>query len=102
MMEQAMRQTLEERTRYDAAAVEPAVFERWERADAFVPQPGEAGEPYAIAIPPPNVTGALHMGHALNNTIQDLLIRLRRMQGRRVRWIYGTDHAGIAVQNVVE
>src|SRR3954471_18744362 len=101
-MDPQTRQTLEERTRYDAAAVEPAVFERWERADAFVPRAGETGEPFVIAIPPPNVTGSLHMGHALNNSIQDLLVRMRRMQGRRARWIYGTDHAGIAVQNVVE
>ena len=62
------------------------------------PPEGEAGEPYSIAIPPPNVTGALHMGHALNGTIQDMLIRLHRMQGRRAKWIFGTDHAGIATQ----
>src|SRR6185436_8096011 len=60
------------------------------------------GEPYTIVIPPPNVTGSLHIGHALNNTIQDILIRWRRMQGRNTLWIPGMDHAGIATQNVVE
>ena len=59
-------------------------------------------EPYVIVIPPPNVTAALHMGHGLNNTVQDVLIRWRRMQGRAALWVPGTDHAGIATQNVVE
>ena len=94
---------LQERTRYEPAEVEPRVFERWERAGVFSPPPpDEAGEPYSIAIPPPNVTGALHMGHALNGAIQDALIRLKRMQGRRTKWIFGTDHAGIATQVKVE
>ena len=92
---------LRERTRYSAAEVEPRVFERWERADVFSPA-AEGGEPYSIAIPPPNVTGALHMGHALNGAIQDLLIRMKRMQGRRAKWIFGIDHAGIATQVKVE
>ena len=60
------------------------------------------GEPYTIVIPPPNVTGSLHMGHALNNTLQDILIRFERMRGRDVLWQPGTDHAGIATQMVVE
>jgi valyl-tRNA synthetase len=94
---------LEERKRYFAADVESRVFERWERAGIFHPEPeGDAAENYSIAIPPPNVTGVLHMGHALNHSIQDVLIRLRRMQGRRTKWIFGTDHAGIATQVLVE
>lgn len=68
----------------------------------FHADPSSDGEPYCVMIPPPNVTGILHMGHALNNTIQDILARWRRMQGRNVLWMYGTDHAGIATQNVVE
>jgi valyl-tRNA synthetase len=94
---------LEERTRYEPADVEADVFRCWEEAGIFEPPPAEkAGEPFTIAIPPPNVTGALHMGHALNGSIQDVLIRLRRMQGRRTKWILGTDHAGIATQVKVE
>jgi valyl-tRNA synthetase len=90
-------------TRYQPGEVESRVFERWESAGIFSPEPeGEANENYSIAIPPPNVTGELHMGHALNGAIQDALIRLKRMQGRRARWIFGTDHAGIAVQVKVE
>src|SRR4051794_41967538 len=67
------------------------------------PEPaGSAAENYSIAIPPPNVTGALHMGHALNGSVQDTLIRYHRMLGRRTKWILGTDHAGIATQTQVE
>ena len=92
-----------ERTRYEPAETESRVFERWESAGIFSPEPeGDASENYSIAVPPPNVTGELHMGHALNGTLQDVLIRLKRMQGRRAKWIYGTDHAGIAVQVKVE
>ena len=72
------------------------------RRHAFEAHADDPGEPYAIAVPPPNVTGALHMGHALNGSIQDVLIRLQRMRGRNALWIYGTDHAGIATQMVVE
>ena len=86
---------LEERTRYDPEQVEGRVFGRWEEAGIFSPAPeGEASENFSIAVPPPNVTGALHMGHALNGAIQDVLIRLNRMQGRHTKWIFGTDHAG--------
>ena len=67
-------------------------------AHAFDAEPDAPGEPYCIALPPPNVTGSLHMGHALNGTVQDSLIRLKRMQGRNVLWQPGTDHAGIATQ----
>src|SRR6476661_10161414 len=96
-------QDLRDRTRYVPHDVEPRVFERWEQAGIFHPEPeGTPDENYSIAIPPPNVTGELHMGHALNGSIQDTLIRMRRMQGRRTRWIFGTDHAGIATQVKVE
>src|SRR5687767_1236544 len=94
---------LEARTRYDPTDVEDRVFARWLDAGIFSPEPeGDASESFSIAVPPPNVTGALHMGHALNAAIQDLLIRLKRMQGRRTKWIFGTDHAGIATQIQVE
>src|SRR3712207_8245189 len=95
--------TLAERTRYVPADVERRVFERWEESGIFHPEPqGEAAENYSIAIPPPNVTGALHMGHALNGSVQDTLMRFHRMHGRRGKWILGTDHAGIATQTQVE
>jgi valyl-tRNA synthetase len=89
---------------YDAAAIEPRIAKRWEDADAFVAGAGaEPGaEPYTIVIPPPNVTGSLHMGHALNDTLQDVLIRFERMRGKNVLWQPGMDHAGIATQMVVE
>jgi valyl-tRNA synthetase len=94
---------LEERTRYDPGEVEGRVFARWEEAGIFHPEPeGDAADNYSIAVPPPNVTGALHMGHALNGAIQDVCVRLARMRGRRTKWIYGTDHAGIATQRQVE
>src|SRR4051794_9891093 len=94
---------LRERTRYSPAEVESRVFARWEEAGIFHPEPeGTPDENYSIAVPPPNVTGSLHMGHALNGTLQDVLIRLARMRGRRAKWIYGTDHAGIATQVKVE
>src|SRR5882757_10010086 len=96
-------EALRERTRYVPHDVEPRVFERWESAGIFHPDPaGTAAENYSIAIPPPNVTGALHMGHALNGSIQDTLVRYHRMLGRRTKWILGTDHAGIATQTQVE
>ncbi len=94
---------LQDRTRYEAAEVESRVFSRWEEAGVFSPPPeGTAAENFSIAVPPPNVTGALHMGHALNASIQDLCIRHARMQGRRAKWIFGTDHAGIGTQVKVE
>ncbi|MGB2710369.1 MAG: valine--tRNA ligase, partial [Conexibacter sp.] len=95
--------TLEARTRYDAAEVEPRIVRRWLDSGLFHPDPeGSPGENYSIAIPPPNVTGALHMGHALNGSIQDVLVRYHRARGRRTKWILGTDHAGIATQKQVE
>jgi valyl-tRNA synthetase len=94
---------LESRTRFEPAEVEPRIAARWLQSGLFHPEPeGEAGENYSIAIPPPNVTGSLHMGHALNGSIQDVLIRYHRMGGRRTKWILGTDHAGIATQAQVE
>jgi len=104
---------------YDPKAIEESIFTTWQKGGHFEQSPSaeditksrEAGDvsaddpslnPYVITIPPPNVTGSLHMGHALNNTIQDVLIRKNRMAGRPARWVVGTDHAGIATQNKVE
>ncbi|MDX8401110.1 MAG: valine--tRNA ligase [Mariprofundaceae bacterium] len=86
---------------YDPQAVEPAVCEQWLNSDAFKPRE-DAEDAYCIVIPPPNVTGSLHMGHAFTFTLQDALIRWQRMQGKAVLWQPGTDHAGIATQMVVE
>jgi valyl-tRNA synthetase len=95
--------TLQERTRFEPAEVEPRIAERWIASGLHHPEPeGSPEENYSIAIPPPNVTGALHMGHALNSSIQDTLIRFHRMKGMRAKWILGTDHAGIATQKQVE
>jgi valyl-tRNA synthetase len=88
--------------RYDPGTAERPIFERWEAADVFGGVPDSGREPYVIALPLPNVTGDLHMGHALNGSYQDTLIRLRRMQGRDSLWICGTDHASIAVHAVIE
>jgi len=85
---------------YDAGVIEPAVSEQWLASDVFAPA-GD-GDPYCVVIPPPNVTGSLHMGHAFSYTLQDCLIRWARMQGRKTLWQPGTDHAGIATQMVVE
>jgi len=89
-------------TRYDPTPVERKWYAAWEAQKNFHAGPENDGAPYCIVIPPPNVTGALHMGHALNNTLQDILVRWRRMLGRNTLWMPGTDHAGIATQNVVE
>ncbi|MHB8691389.1 MAG: valine--tRNA ligase [Solirubrobacteraceae bacterium] len=94
---------LESKSRYDPSEAEPRIVERWLASGLSHPDPaGDASENYSIAIPPPNVTGVLHMGHALNNSIQDCLIRYHRMGGARTKWIVGTDHAGIATQTQVE
>jgi valyl-tRNA synthetase len=87
---------------YDPQSVENKWYAWWEENGCFHADASQGGESYSVVIPPPNVTGILHMGHALNNTIQDVLVRWRRMQGRNVVWMPGTDHAGIATQNVVE
>jgi valyl-tRNA synthetase len=89
-------------TRFDPKEAEPRLYEAWEKAGAFRADATSALEPFAIAIPPPNVTGSLHIGHALNNTLQDILVRRKRMQGFEALWMPGTDHAGIATQAVVE
>ena len=91
---------------YNPTAIESALYAWWEERGLFSPDvtagvPGD-GRPYVIMMPPPNVTAALHMGHGLNNTVQDVLVRFERMRGRRALWLPGTDHAGIATQNVVE
>ncbi|QEU02155.1 valine--tRNA ligase [Pseudomonas oryzihabitans] len=85
---------------YQPHAIETSWYQTWERQGYFAPQ--GSGEPYTIMIPPPNVTGSLHMGHGFNNAIMDALIRFRRMQGRNTLWQPGTDHAGIATQMLVE
>jgi valyl-tRNA synthetase len=94
---------LDSKTRYDPSEVEPRIVERWLASGLFHPDPeGTAAENYSIAIPPPNVTGSLHMGHAFQDSIMDALIRHQRARGRRTKWILGTDHAGIATQTQVE
>jgi len=87
---------------YRPQEVEEKHYADWERSGAFACQPASDAPPYTIVIPPPNVTGSLHMGHALNNTLQDILIRYKRMKGFDTLWQPGTDHAGIATQMVVE
>ena len=91
---------------YQPDAVEARIYEQWEENGSFGcghTRSGESnGESYSIVIPPPNVTGSLHMGHALNNTLQDILARFERLRGKDVLWQPGTDHAGIATQALVE
>ena len=90
---------------YNPTGLETALYEEWERRGLFAPAPPDhlpSFRPYTIVMPPPNVTDRLHMGHGLNLSIQDCLIRFERMRGRAAAWIPGTDHAGIATQNVVE
>ena len=91
---------------FDSAAIETGLYERWEASGAFSPDRALAknpdAQPFSMVIPPPNVTGSLHIGHALNNTLQDVLIRFERMRGKAALWVPGADHAGIATQMVVE
>jgi valyl-tRNA synthetase len=102
-MDAERRKRLEETTRYEPSKVEERILERWLEGGYFhPPAEGVPKENFSIAIPPPNVTGALHMGHALNGTVQDALTRINRMRGRNTLWALGTDHAGIATQAVVE
>jgi valyl-tRNA synthetase len=97
------RKKLEEKTRYEPAEVERRLFAEWIEAGYFHPKAeGSPEENFSVAIPPPNVTGVLHMGHALNGSMQDALVRMNRMRGRNTLWTLGTDHAGIATQAVVE
>ncbi|WP_153559266.1 valine--tRNA ligase [Roseimaritima sediminicola] len=93
---------LEIPNRFDHAAACPPLYQAWEQAECFAAEVNPDRKPYTIVIPPPNVTGALHMGHGLNNTLQDILIRMQRMRGFEALWMPGTDHAGIATQAVVE
>ena len=86
---------------FDPAEIEPRLYAAWEASGAFRPDRPDA-KPFTIVIPPPNVTGSLHLGHALDNTLQDILIRYHRLKGRDALWVVGTDHAGIATQMVVE
>ena len=93
---------------FDFASAEREIYERWQRAGAFSASTtrstrgGGDRQPFTIVMPPPNVTAVLHVGHGLDNTVQDVLIRWRRMAGDETLWMPGTDHAGIATQNVVE
>ncbi|MDB5470369.1 MAG: valine--tRNA ligase [Caulobacter sp.] len=87
---------------FDPKSAEPRLYAAWEESGAFAPTDNPNAEPFSIVIPPPNVTGSLHIGHALNNTLQDVLIRFQRMRGKAALWLPGTDHAGIATQMVVE
>lgn len=89
-------------TRFEFDTAEPRIYAMWEQGGWFHADENDDREPYTVVIPPPNVTGALHLGHALNNTLQDVLIRLKRMQGFNTLWMPGTDHAGIATQARVE
>ena len=89
--------------RYQPSQVEEEIYRFWDEGDFFradIEAPSKG--PFSIVIPPPNVTGRLHMGHALNNTLQDIIVRYKRMDGYNACWFPGTDHAGIATQNVVE
>jgi valyl-tRNA synthetase len=100
---EAHKDSLEEKTRYEPAEIERRLFAEWVEGGYFHPQAeGTPEENFSVAIPPPNVTGALHMGHALNGAMQDALVRMNRMRGRKTLWTLGTDHAGIATQAVVE
>jgi valyl-tRNA synthetase len=97
------RKKLQGATRYEPAEVERRIFAEWVEGGYFHPEAsGTPEQNFSVAIPPPNVTGALHMGHALNGSMQDALVRMNRMRGRNTLWILGTDHAGIATQSVVE
>jgi len=88
--------------RYDPSAVEERWYPRWEERGYFRADAAATGKPFSIAMPPPNVTGSLHWGHALNNTLQDVLVRMKRMDGFNTLWLPGTDHASIAVHVILE
>jgi valyl-tRNA synthetase len=87
---------------YEPKAVEKKWSGRWIENNLFTPDPDSKKPAFTMVIPPPNITGSLHLGHALNNTLQDIMARYKRMQGYNVLWLPGIDHAGIATQNVVE
>src|SRR5215210_1239377 len=104
----ATRENAELSPQYDPAENETAIYREWEESGVFTARAdrsrraGGSRAPFVIVMPPPNVTAVLHMGHGLNNTVQDVIIRWRRMCGDEALWVPGTDHAGIATQNVVE
>ena len=87
---------------YEPGQIEPGIYRRWLESEAFRAVPDRRDERYVVMMPLPNVTGALHMGHAMDNVMQDLLVRWHRMRGANTLWQPGTDHAGIATQAVVE
>src|ERR1041384_3404463 len=87
---------------YEPTAVEAEAYRKWTETKAFHAEPADLGRPYSIVIPPPNVTAALHLGHALNNTLQDILTRAHRMMGDNTEWVPGTDHTGISTQTIVD
>ena len=87
---------------YDPRQVEPRIYQMWMDGGCFKAEPNPDKKPFSIVMPPPNVTGQLHMGHAMDATLQDILIRFKRMQGNEALWLPGTDHAGIATQIKVE
>ena len=87
---------------YDHSGVEEKIYKKWEDGGYFKPEVNPNGKPYSIVLPPPNVTGTLHIGHALMLTIEDILIRYHRMKGDKAVWVPGTDHAAIATQSKVE
>jgi valyl-tRNA synthetase len=100
-----MKQLPEQLTKpFDAQSVESSLYKMWEDSGYFNPDnlPGNRTDPYTIILPPPNVTGTLHTGHAIMLAIQDILIRYKRMRGYKTLWLPGTDHAAIATQSVVE
>src|SRR5476649_2320810 len=89
-------------TAYQPQQVEDRLYAKWQESGVYRANPKSGRRPYSIVMPPPNITGKLTLGHVLNNTIQDILARKARMEGREVLWLPGTDHAGIATQTVVE
>ena len=97
-----MAEDMKDLGKYDPSQIEQKWYSFWEDHGVFHDEPDSEKKPYSIVLPPPNVTGQLHMGHALDNTLQDILIRYKRMQGYNVLWLPGKDHAGIATQVKVE
>src|SRR5438067_12214829 len=96
-------ETREEMPRaYNPGAVEARLYEMWEKAGDFTPPAAESREPFTVIMPPPNLTGELHLGHAMMDSVEDILVRWRRMQGRAALWLPGVDHAAIAVNTLVE
>src|SRR5438045_8464722 len=93
-----MPETSELSPQYSPTAIESSLYQDWLERGLFTPDPSSSAKPFVVVIPPPNVTDVLHMGHGLNNTVQDVVVRFERMRGRDTLWLPGTDHAGIATQ----